>query len=662
MLTSAGVLGPDGRIAARLPGYEHRPQQLEMAAAVEHALKAGKHLIAEAGTGTGKSFAYLTPAILAVAGEQTGRKKRGDDDDARRIVISTHTISLQEQIIQKDLPLLRSVIPYEFTAVLVKGRRNYLSLRRMENAIARKQHIFTQDLEFSQLRQIGEWAQNTADGSLADVPFKPYGSVWDEVASDSGNCMGRKCHQHENCFYFSARRRAQNAQILVVNHALFFSDLALRRSGVSLLPDYDAVVLDEAHTVEAVAGDHLGLGVTSGQIDYLLNKLYNQRTNKGLLVEHKLRSAQEQALKCHHHASGFFDDIEHWISRQGGFQARVPAPGVIADILTPELKKLAKILREHADGLEDDTVKKDYYSANDRLTAIAGDIDSWLKHDIPGSVYWVESTRTSRGVRFKLAAAPIDIGPALRDQLFEATRSVVLTSATLATGKENGFDFFKAQTGLTQCETLQAGSPFNYQEQAKVILVKGMPDPSAQRRKFEEKSLDMIRKYVGRSQGRAFVLFTSNDQMRQAAAALTSWLAHENIALYAQSDGLPRSEMLRRFKENPRAVLMGVASFWQGVDVPGDALQNVIITRLPFSAPGQPLLEARLDTIRNAGGNPFMEYQVPEAVIRFRQGFGRLIRTQTDTGMVVVLDPRIRSKPYGKKFLEALPPCEVIEE
>src|SRR5262245_57439105 len=268
-ITAADILGPDGRIAARLPNYELRPQQLEMAGAVARAIAAKRHLIAEAGTGVGKSFAYLVPAILAATEASdagaTKQSKESESPGTPKIVISTHTISLQEQLIGNDLPLLNAVIPREFSAVLVKGRRNYLSLRRLESALARSQSLFNDDQQFTQLRNIRKWSKTTGDGSLSGLSFQPLGQVWDEVASDSSNCMGRRCPTYNQCFYYKDRRRMQHAQILVVNHALLFSDTALRRAGVSILPDYDVVILDEAHTVEAVASDHLGISVTSGQ-------------------------------------------------------------------------------------------------------------------------------------------------------------------------------------------------------------------------------------------------------------------------------------------------------------------------------------------------------------------------------------------------------------
>jgi ATP-dependent DNA helicase DinG len=281
MLSPLEILGPSGRIAVRLPDYEHRPQQLAMAEAVSEAIRCRRHLVVEAGTGVGKSFAYLVPAILATAGEQA-EPKSNDKPPRRRVVISTHTISLQEQLIQKDIPFLNSVIPLEFTAVLVKGRRNYVSLRRLKNALNRAGSLFKEEEEFIQLRQIDAWSRTTGDGSLSDLDYRPLPHVWDEVASDQGNCMGRACPTYKECHYYRARRRIGNAQILIVNHALLFSDLALRREGASILPDYDVLVIDEAHTMEAVAGEHLGLGVTSGQIEYQLNKLYNDRSNRGL--------------------------------------------------------------------------------------------------------------------------------------------------------------------------------------------------------------------------------------------------------------------------------------------------------------------------------------------------------------------------------------------
>ena len=278
------------------------------------ALRDGGHLVAEAGTGIGKSFAYLVPAILAAAAADAAKP--------RRIVLSTHTISLQEQLIHKDIPFLRSVMPIEFTAVLVKGRGNYLSLRRMEGAAARAASLFHREEDFAQLRSIIDWSKRTTDGSLSDLDHRPLPTVWDEVESDSGNCMSRKCPTYKECFYYQARRRVQHAQLLVVNHALFFSDLALRREGASILPDYDAVIFDEAHTLEAVAGDHLGANVSNGQVDYRLNKLFNDRTNRGLLVHHRLALAQKEVLHCHQLAEEFFDDIHDWLDRTGKTSAR----------------------------------------------------------------------------------------------------------------------------------------------------------------------------------------------------------------------------------------------------------------------------------------------------------------------------------------------------
>ncbi|HEX4667985.1 MAG TPA: helicase C-terminal domain-containing protein [Chthoniobacterales bacterium] len=639
------IFGPDG-LLARARNFEYRPEQQAMAAAVAENLEEERHLVVEAGTGVGKSLAYLVPAVLYAIEEK------------KKAIVSTHTINLQEQLLHKDIPLVKKILPIEFEAALMKGRQNYICPRRMERALQSAGELFN-PTEQADLARLADWARTTTDGTLSDLPIAPDPKVWTQVCSEAHICTAKTCGQNPRCFFQQARRRLLAADVVVINHTLLFmllgspEEQAEREEGY-LFPN-DFIIFDEAHTIEQVASRQIGIGISQYGLRSTIQRLYNARSKKGLFTVTRDAAGVTLAASLVEEADRFFDAIDERANFKKGREYRVREADFVADQITVRLSALQARIGEVVRKTEDEFLKAELQELGRRISAAREGISIFLQQSEKEWVYWIE--RTGKAAQnISLNASPIDVAPVLRRMLFREDCTSVMTSATLAVGRPD-LAYFRRRIGADEAEPLQLGSPFDFQKQMKLFVVRKMPDPRDEA--YSAALARWIARFVAETDGRAFVLFTSYRSMQLLAEEMEEFFVRQNMNLLVQGKGAPRSQLLEQFKNTPRSVLFGTDSFWMGVDVPGEALSNVIITRLPFAVPDHPLIEAKLELIQARGGDAFTEYSLPEAILKFRQGVGRLIRTKSDTGIVVVLDNRIVTKTYGRAFLKALPECPV---
>lgn len=681
------VLAANGLVAAAMDGFELRPQQLAMAGRVAEVLNEGGHALLEAGTGTGKSLAYLVPAVLWAV------------DNEKRVVVSTNTINLQEQLLCKDIPLLQRALDIAFKAVLVKGRGNYLCRRKFRELLQAGADL-VDEAELDDLKSLLDWEQKSGDGSLADLNFSPRPELWEMVSSDGDTCLRVQCPLFRECFFHRARREALDAQVLVVNHHLLFADIALRGTGneSGLLPAYQAVVFDEAHNVEQVATTWFGARVTRLGLLRTIGRVYSQRGSRvrGLLpvVERRLQAQSdlEQELlqglvdEIHQNlvplvlnavgsVNDFFSYVQSFAEAEGEKKIRLNKPGeAIWPARVQRGRQLLNCLSTLAEGLERYTNRLENLgpAAFEPLLAPVVELGATVRRlksaeislreiilgDSKDVVRWLETYRTRQGLSVSFHQAPLAVAPLLSQHVWQRIPATILTSATLSVA--GSFHYVRQQLGLNdKYKVLEAlyPSPFDYSIQAMVGVPQDMPTP--EQPEFIAQLGPAVLASIEATKGRALVLFTSYSMLQQVYRYIEKNICQRGITVLCQGNA-PRSQLLERFRLETGSVLLATASFWEGVDVVGDSLSNLIITRLPFSVPDDPVMEARLEKLRAEGQNPFYEYQLPQAVLRFKQGFGRLIRSRTDCGVVLVLDRRISARRYGEKFIQSLPDCKIV--
>jgi len=630
---------PGGVLSRSSLPYEFRKGQLEMAQAVERALKERKHLIVEAGTGTGKTLAYLLPAL------RTGQ----------RVIISTGTKNLQEQLFFKDVPFLESLLG-PLRVCYMKGRANYLCRHKLY--ALRDQPILNGLEEIEQYRAIAEWEKTTETGDRAEIDSLPETSaVWSKLDARSDACLGQSCPNYERCFITEMRRKAAESDVVIVNHHLFFADLAIKQQArtapdAGVLPDAAAVIFDEAHELEDVASSYFGISLSNVRFEEVARDLETM-----LRAKHALSSGLQSASQLLRERSRmFFGALPINMNGEGRMQFAnreefLETQGDLYIALLNALHRLEGEL-ERVRGVEEALGLKK------RATDIREHLKFLMEADDRNTVFWLERRNAGRGREAGrntyLQATPIDVSQLLRELLFENFPSVILTSATLTV--QGGFEHIRKRVGMSDARELVVPSHFKYGEQALLYLPPDMPDPRDTN--FQDQATKQIRRVLELSEGRAFCLFTSYQQMRDIYERLLMELPYP---LLLQGNA-PRKALLEEFRTTPNAVLFGTSSFWQGVDVQGEALSCVIIDRLPFAVPTDPVVQARMRAIEEGGGSPFFEYQVPSAVITLKQGFGRLIRSLEDRGVLMLLDPRIQRQRYGRVFLDSLPPYRITQD
>jgi ATP-dependent DNA helicase DinG len=625
MTDIAEIFGPEGWLATRIEGFSYRPQQQEMAEAVGRVMDQGGVLICEAGTGTGKTFAYLVPALMS----------------GLKVIISTGTKNLQDQLFHRDLPMVRQSLSSPVSTALLKGRANYLCIHRLENTLLEELHLTREQV--AQLQMIREWSSTTKSGDIAEMKLIPEdAAIWPHATSTTDNCLGQECTSYSTCHLVEARKRAQEADLVVINHHLLCADMALKEEGFGeLLPSADCFILDEAHQLPDVAGNFFGESVSGRQLLDLARDTvteYHREAKDCPAIPERAERMQQAAREMR-----LSFGLE---PRRGAWSEIASNSSVITslDRLLEAIDQLAQVLRSvegRGKGLD---------SCNERCELILRRLRGLQENDDDESIRWFETHRQS----FRLNRTPLEIAGIFKAVIDDHPASWIFTSATLAVG--GSFEHFSNQLGLTQAETHCWDSPFDYPRQAVWYVPKGLPEPNSP--EFNRAVSDLSLPILEASGGRAFLLYTSHRALQEAADYLQGKLGYPMLV----QGSAPRTELVEQFRRLGNAVLLGTSSFWEGIDVRGEALSCVIIDKLPFASPGDPVLQARIDALRKRGGNPFMAYQLPQAAIALKQGAGRLIRDEKDRGVLVVCDPRLLSKPYGKIFIRSLPPMTKTQD